>query len=337
MRKNRTRSNAERSGPVAVSGQDMLSRRNLLLAAISTGIALAVATVCVRSFQDDDEGIDGDLSPEKLNAIAVAMKEVLPKGARHVEIVLHPNAKRLVTIIRQQHLDLLTMDAPTLAPETLAVQEDIESIVIDLHDRYRLATYVDEGLDELGFDSEELAFLGDVLFFQQLGVKDSPTFEGFAQILLDEKNEGYPNMKKGAAIKPEALIAEVRQAGSFERWKNDKLLYAKETSLKFSGLKRAKQSKSLTVLPGESRALKAEIGNAIMERKMTEIKGPLVFDAREDHALDVALAAEAQHVGIVYGAAHEWTDNVQRLNALADNDPISLAVITPKRLPKYAK
>ena len=322
-----------RQGPSETASEK--SRRQFLWATTASVAGISVASALFSTFQSgqDEEQDSQEVSQrtKEVNAMAQRMQKHKPPRTRNVDIHLHPHAQQLVTVIRMKHLDVL-MGRPELPEETLKIQDDIEVIVGDLHDRFNLNMIVAEGVDEFGNDSCYDAFVEDITVLDALGIKDDATFALLVSVSEHEAKDvigGNAQMKE----RFDRIRREVEEAGSFAQWKKNLMEYAKKTSTKYSGVRRAAEAGKVNLLPGEKLATQLELLRAA-ERGDREEVDRLTFDVREDNALNTAVESKEKHCGIAYGAMHTWKNNTNKRNKAHPHQAISLAVVSPTALPK---
>jgi NADH dehydrogenase/NADH:ubiquinone oxidoreductase subunit G len=116
--------------------------------------------------------------------------------------------------------------------------------------------------------------------------------------------------------------------------------------LRYNAVERLLQEKKITQLPAEKAATQAANLKVILDefeavfdaRKSTEIGSLLEkyaplkeekMNDREDVLLGIISDRNDPLAHTVYGAKHDWRDNIQRWNALYPNNKFALIVITP--------
>ena len=313
------------------------NRRRAIRVAVGSIAAMYAGIIGYKVLSDDP--IQGDELPElpqrasEINAVVKEMEQELPEGARKVQSLLHPQARQLITVFRSHHLEV-TQGNPEESPIVMAVQNDIESIILDVQKRFGLSTVALEGLDDRGVDHTVESCKADLLMMNNIGIVDSNTYERFvneyAVILQDPNGDILNSALYLAALK--RMQKGVEEAGSFEAWSQRVIRDAHDMALRYSGTRRLNKEGKITVLPAESTELIKRITLAEQQGASKDVLHQMKYEDREDHALRVAIESNEPHCGITFGADHVWTNNVGEHNRRHPKRAVSLAVISPQSL-----
>lgn len=278
-------------------------------------------------------------SGEEANDLAERLSQNKINGAKKkVDLHLHPDAKNLITIIRQRHLDLFEQRHQdiVLNPLTKKVQDDVAVIIEDLHARFGLHSVVCEGLNEKGRDADVEAFKEDITMLQTLQITDEASFAATMPLLEDpelravlSRAQQFENIMQNL----ERVKKEVRRAGSFDRWKKQVIEHAEGLAQEYCGAKRIAAKGVVRLLPGEHSSITKEIVLAMFQRRSKQEIDALIYGKRENHAFSQAISAKEKHSAIVYGRLHQWEDDADAHNTQNPDQAVSLALVTPENLP----
>jgi len=299
----------------AGSTSERLSRRWFIGAGSVTALAAAAGWVGREKLMDIClQRTDGD-------KIAGNFPAILP-GAASVEKVLTPGSQKVLVHIRQFHEAPDKEMTPLHWEVVLACQRDIREILLALIENpsIRLHDVFDEGQSA----ETQRTFLP---LLEKL-IEEKKTLEQLQQELEQhqEKLTGFLQDHPDDAA-AQALLRHVQEE-MLTLQQEREVLSSKESAV----LQLAQQG-LITMLPAEmDHANEAAVAAA----ERGDLDATKKYNEQRENIL-VALAAKHDTVltAVVYGANHDWRNNIDEWNAMHSDCRFSLIEITPETVKKY--
>lgn len=322
----------------------LLSPSSMKLAALAVAasiVALTYSTLSKSKKILDDQPKSAAVQPKAEAGIDVPINPQLNDVARKImasvqncEVNFYPseNPKQLFIHVKQVHLVALGNEFQdprqnNEEPVVLKVQQDIVFILAHIIKESGSNVVIKEGVDEKGFDHELAHHLYDFILLDNLNIHSREKLEQTIAGLNDPEIQDQVRLTEvampGFMQKLIQIAVAIKAAGTFEQWRKMRVQEAMAEHALYSAVSALHQQGIVKILPGENSKDHDHLMQTLINGDESNIQ-QTVFTSREDTVVHIAQNSGEPIVTIVYGAAHDFTDNVDEYTSLVTIEPNSV-------------